>query len=140
MRYLLLLLVVVFTCFILFNSSLDMSVSGKMSSEAADLISGIANALDIRLDGNVEHSLRKLAHFCEFAILGGLWCCTFAAFHVGNRTATGYILLFCLFTAVADEYVQFFTPGRSSQVRDVLLDFSGAFCAWLAYRVLQWSI
>jgi len=38
-----------------------------------------------------------------------------------------------------DEYIQFFTPGRECRVTDVLLDFSGTFCMWLAYRIWQWT-
>ena len=138
MRYFWLLLAVVLVALIFFNSSLPATDSGKLSGFAAQIVLQLSQMLDISLKGNVEHTIRKLAHFLEFACLGLLWCKVFACFHVSNRTSTGYILLICLLVAVVDEYIQLFSPGRDGKVMDVLLDFSGAFCAWLWYRIVQW--
>lgn len=138
MRYFWLLLVVVLTAVIFVNSSLPATESGKLSGFVAQFVAQLSQLLDIELKGDVEHTIRKLAHFLEFACLGLLWCKTFASFRVSNRTSTGYILLLCLLTAVTDEYIQLFSPGREGRVMDVLLDFSGASCAWLWYRILQW--
>ena len=138
MRYFWLLLVVVLTAVIFVNSSLPAPESGKLSGFAAQFVVQLSQLLDIELKGDVEHTIRKLAHFLEFACLGLLWCKTFASFRVSNRTSTGYILLLCLLTAVTDEYIQLFSLGREGKVMDVLLDFSGAACAWLWYRIVQW--
>ena len=138
MRYFWLLLVVVLTAVIFVNSSLPATESGKLSGFVAQFVAQLAQLLDIELKGDVEHTIRKLAHFLEFACLGLLWCKTFASFRVSNRTSTGYILLLCLLTAVTDEYIQLFSLGREGKVMDVLLDFSGAACAWLWYRIVQW--
>ena len=138
MRYFWLLLVVVVTAVIFVNSSLPATESGKLSGFVAQFVAQLAQLLDITLKGDVEHTIRKLAHFLEFACLGLLWCKTFASFRVSNRTSTGYILLLCLLTAVTDEYIQLFSLGREGKVMDVLLDFSGAACAWLWYRIVQW--
>ena len=138
MRYFWLLLVVVLTAVIFVNSSLPATESGKLSGFVAQFVAQLAQLLDITLKGDVEHNIRKLAHFLEFACLGLLWCKTFASFRVSNRTSTGYILLLCLLTAVTDEYIQLFSLGREGKVMDVLLDFSGAACAWLWYRIVQW--
>ena len=138
MRYFWLLLVVVLTVVIFVNSSLPATESGKLSGFSAQFVVQLSQLLDIELKGDVEHNIRKLAHFLEFACLGLLWCKTFASFRVSNRTSTGYILLLCLLTAVTDEYIQLFSLGREGKVMDVLLDFSGAACAWLWYRIVQW--
>ena len=138
MRYFWLLLVVVLTAVIFVNSSLPATESGKLSGFVAQFVAQLSQLLDITLKGDVEHTIRKLAHFLEFACLGLLWCKTFASFRVSNRTSTGYILLLCLLTAVTDEYIQLFSLGREGKVMDVLLDFSGASCAWLWYRIVQW--
>lgn len=138
MRYFWLLLVVVLTAVIFVNSSLPATESGKLSGFVAQFVVQLSQLLDIGLKGDVEHTIRKLAHFLEFACLGLLWCKTFASFRVSNRTSTGYILLLCLLTAVTDEYIQLFSLGREGRVMDVLLDFSGAACAWLWYRIVQW--
>ena len=138
MRYFWLLLVVVLTAVIFVNSSLPATESGKLSGFVAQFVAQLSQLVDIELKGDVEHTIRKLAHFLEFACLGLLWCKTFASFRVSNRTSTGYILLLCLLTAVTDEYIQLFSLGREGKVMDVLLDFSGAACAWLWYRIVQW--
>ena len=138
MRYFWLLLVVVLTVVIFVNSSLPATESGKLSGFVAQFVAQLSQLLDITLKGDVEHTIRKLAHFLEFACLGLLWCKTFASFRVSNRTSTGYILLLCLLTAVTDEYIHLFSLGREGKVMDVLLDFSGAACAWLWYRIVQW--
>ena len=138
MRYFWLLLAVVLALLIFVNSSMPAAASSKLSGFAAQLVLELGRILDISLKGNVEHTIRKLAHFIEFACLGLLWCKTFASFRVSNRTSTGYILLLCLLTAVTDEYIQLFSLGREGRVMDVLLDFSGAACAWLWYRIVQW--
>ena len=138
MRYFWLLLVVVLTAVIFVNSSLPATESGKLSGFVAQFVAQLSQLLDITLKGDVEHTIRKLAHFLEFACLGLLWCKTFASFRVSNRTSTGYILLLCLLTAVTDEYIQLFSLGREGRVMDVLLDFSGAACAWMWYRIVQW--
>lgn len=72
-----------------------------------------------------EHMVRKLAHFCEFSALG------FFTLHlcvVRHRVQPHFVLhslSFGLLCAVTDESLQLFSPGRSAQLSDVWLDFSG---------------
>lgn len=138
MKYFWFLLAACFVGIIFYNSSLPLRQSSQLSGWVTALTQLLAQHLDIRLTGDVEHHIRKLAHFCEFALLGLLLCYSFSALGVSNRTATGYILFLALFAAVLDEYIQSFSPGRACRVTDVLLDFSGVFCAWLEYRIWQW--
>ena len=70
------------------------------------------------------HALRKLAHFGEFAVLG------FLLAHC-LRVRIGRPLLAGLLCALADETIQTFVAGRSGEVRDVWIDFSGV-CAAVA--------
>ena len=139
MKYFWFLLAACFVGIIFYNSSLPLRHSSQLSGWVTALTQLLAQHLDIRLTGDVEHHIRKLAHFCEFALLGLLLCHSFSALGVSNRTATGYIFFLALFAAVLDEYIQSFSPGRGSMVKDVLLDFSGVFCAWLEYRIWEWS-
>lgn len=138
MKYIWLLLAVIVTCIIWYNSSMAVDESAKLSGMLATVLQAIGNALDITFHWDVEHTIRKIAHFCEFAFLCWIVCHTFDEFGVGHKMATGYILFICLFVAVVDEYIQLFAPGRGSMVKDVLLDFSGAFSMWLWVRVYNW--
>lgn len=139
MKYFWFLLAACFVGIIFYNSSLPLRHSSQLSGWVTALTQLLAQHLDIRLTGDVEHHIRKLAHFCEFALLGLLLCHSFSAWGVPKLTATGYILFLALLVAVIDEYIQAFSPGRASRVKDVLLDFSGVFCAWLEYRIWEWS-
>ncbi len=138
MRFLWLLLLLAFTALIFASSSLPAGESAQLSRPVASLLTEMGELFNITVSQGIEHQLRKLAHFTEFAILAWLYCRTFAAFSVGKWTAAGYIFFFCLLTAVSDEYIQIFSPGRSSAMNDILLDFAGSFCMWLAYRIWNW--
>jgi len=78
--------------------------------------------------GNVtDHLVRKLAHFCEYGVLGMilgalalLWK-TLSAFFRGS-----YAFLLALATAVVDESIQLVADGRGAQVQDILLDATGS--------------
>ena len=93
------------------------------------------------IDSEVFHGfIRKAAHFAEFFILG--------VFTAASTIQLGYIhgrryitapMLLTLATAVADEYLQFFT-GRGSQVTDVVLDYSGALTGLAATALLLYIL
>lgn len=83
--------------------------------------------------GNVTlHLVRKLAHFCEFALLG---------FFLGvqRKKPNCGALLFALLTALTDETIQIYT-GRGPQVQDVWLDFAGAVTGMIVAYLLLWII
>ena len=74
--------------------------------------------------GNVtEHLVRKLAHFCEFFILG-IELQLFFSLLKSRKSAFLLALSHGLFTALADETIQIFS-GRGPMIQDVWLDFSG---------------
>ena len=79
-----------------------------------------------------HHLLRKLGHFSEFFLLGLV--STFTG-TIGRRklaSSLPVILYIGLAVAVADETIQYFSPGRSPEVRDILIDYSGFCCGLLA--------
>ena len=74
--------------------------------------------------GNVTELLvRKLAHFCEFFILGIELQLFFSLFN-SRKSAFLLALSHGLFTALADETIQIFS-SRGPMIQDVWLDFSG---------------
>lgn len=133
-----LLMLIAFTVLIFVNSSLSMNESGKLSKMAADYVVWAGDIVNIGFDRDLEHYLRKMNHFVAFALEGFFLCQVFSSLKVSNRLAAGYILFFGLFIAVIDEYIQSFAGGRMASVNDVLLDFSGVFTMWLAYRIWHW--
>ena len=103
MKYLWVFLTACLVGIIYYNSSLPLKQSSEISGWFAALTQLLAQHLDIHLAGDVEHHIRKMAHFCEFALLGLLLCRNFSAWGVPKLTATGYILFLALLVAVIDE-------------------------------------
>lgn len=76
--------------------------------------------------GILSSIIRKSAHAATYAILGGLiiWALT-ARRQVTAGLVACSIALASIY-AISDEVHQAFVPGRSGEVRDVLLDTAGA--------------
>ena len=75
---------------------------------------------------SIDFYVRKSAHFSEYALLGIL---LFGAVFTIKRKmyANALIaLIIAMLYASSDEFHQLFVPGRSGQIRDVLIDSSGA--------------
>ena len=84
--------------------------------------------------------VRKVAHGVEFFLLG--ICLSMVLLYIYKRTGRLHIswyLFAALFIGVMDEYIQTFT-GRTSRVRDVLIDFSGAVTGLLVTCLVFWLI
>ncbi len=83
-----------------------------------------------------EFYIRKLAHFGEYALLG--FCLALPLY--AYRIRKGWLLLSAQLIsslyAVSDEFHQSFIPGRTPQLRDVLIDSAGAFAGIL----IGWGI
>jgi VanZ family protein len=85
----------------------------------------------------VNHVIRKSAHFTEYAILG-FWC-SLAIYRQSPKAylTKGVILatLICGLYAISDEGHQVFVPNRTPAVKDVLIDSIGAaFAIYVLYR------
>ncbi len=83
--------------------------------------------------------VRKAAHFIGFFVLGLFAFANAAAFLRAYRlpAAVGFSAV----VAVADECLQFLSPGRAPAVPDVLLDTAGALCGaallWLILTLIH---
>lgn len=73
--------------------------------------------------GDCQFIVRKAAHFSVYAILGML---SFIACKI-NKLRKSFLIsaVICLLYAMSDEIHQHFVEGRSCELRDVLIDFSG---------------
>ena len=79
---------------------------------------GLLAFLNLLFPSLTELTLRKLAHFTEFTVLGLLLSQCF-------RVRVSRPLFSGLLCALCDETVQLFVPGRSGEVRDMWIDFAG---------------
>ncbi len=132
------LIITVAWSLVIWSFSLKNAESSTVDSNAAkSAIESIIETFfgeDVDIDTNL---IRKLAHFCEFAVLGFFAFLTF--YFWGFR---GYLrLIACpalwgLGVAVTDEFLQLFFEGRSAELSDVFLDLSGTLTAAVVLAVM----
>ncbi len=122
-KYLLTVLSFFIICFIWHNSMADAPHSSRESIYVLHLIQHYLYMLpDV---GHLTNGvLRKLAHLTEYAWLGIALYSAFRVFRIshGGKCTLGISFL----VASVDECIQLFSPGRSAEFKDVLIDTTGA--------------
>lgn len=106
------------------------SVSLKISEKCAELVNAFtgghwSRAFQENLASYFEHPLRKLAHLTEYALMGSLVFVLLRQWIRKGRRLYCSVIVWVLLSAAADEFHQFFVPGRYASVADVLLDTCG---------------
>lgn len=129
-KYILLIITIIVISFIFIHSLMPADVSSDESWAVAAVLESILSALHIPIT-LTDHMVRKAAHFTEFFIFGFFLTRTVYAFCNTYKGQVFKILFFLLAVPVTDETLQYFSVGRSAQVNDVLLDFSGALTAFI---------
>ncbi|MCD7735215.1 MAG: VanZ family protein [Clostridiales bacterium] len=139
-RVLLILFRVVFTFFavyttwFIFSNSLEIgSVSSARSGEVTEMINRFLSGLG--LSSLTETSVRKLAHFGEFMVLGFWFMLCLRVYTRHYIRHISWPLLLGLLIANTDELIQVYVSGRSSSVTDVWIDFGGV-CAGVGVAFL----
>ena len=125
--------------FIFSNSMAVASVSSHSSGRVLTLLQGILRRLGhpglaARL---TQHFVRKLAHFCEYTLEGFLLMLCMRVYSRHPLRHISVPMLGGVLTALADETIQLYSPGRSSQVTDVWLDSVGVLAGILAALVFM---
>jgi VanZ family protein len=115
-------LIAVNLCFIWGNSLLPGEISGAISDAVKNLLRWCLSFLGLSQGGGGGGGLlRKIAHFTEFACLGGLFTWLFAMLRRPAVLALGCGFL----AACVDETIQIFVPDRGPGVIDVIIDTAG---------------
>ena len=116
------ILIIMTLCVVAFIFMHSLTPATLSAEESGAVTDWLTNLIPFQL---TDHIVRKMAHFTEYSVLGFLT--SFTVYSFKKPTGGIFIKLFVtLFTAVIDETIQLNVPGRSGQVTDVLLDFSGA--------------
>lgn len=111
--------------FAFIHSSMSADLSGEESESVMDFLQYILNFLGVGAE-LTDHIVRKAAHFAEYTAIGMLLVsCAYSFSRTKPYRYYSQILLTGLATAVIDETIQLNVAGRSGQITDVLLDFSG---------------
>ncbi|MCQ2513497.1 MAG: VanZ family protein [Ruminococcus sp.] len=118
-------LTVAFILFAFIHSSMPSDMSDEESISFMFSLQDILNALGINAELS-NHIVRKVAHFTEYTAIGIMLMAD--AYSFNRLKPYKYylqILFFGLLVPVLDETIQLNVEGRSGQITDVLLDFSG---------------
>lgn len=125
-RYLYLTLAILTTIFIFSNSLMPANISSEQSGFFVGLATNILEFFFIKTENiNMSYLIRKGAHFIQFFMLGFFW---FMYFNLSLKEPyETYIktLSIGLITAMTDEFIQYFIPGRAMLIEDMLLDLLG---------------
>ncbi len=129
LKIFLIFMIVLTLCFIWGQSVLSVNTSSKESKYVLDTVRPVLETF-IEEENITSNTVRKPAHFIEFAVLG----IELAIYMVCSGKCRGKQVFFCctigLYTAVIDETIQLFSD-RGSQLQDVWLDFVGTVTAVL---------
>lgn len=143
--FLVALITLIWTTFIFYNSSNN----GFISNNRSNYVGGIIKKSYKQIEKNILYKfhineknnginilkrqlgindfnviIRKNAHFFEYMVLAILIGNCYKYFL--NRNSVINMLFICLVCAVIDEFNQSFVIGRTSSIRDVLIDFGGS--------------
>lgn len=108
--------------------------SGSLSGSITERIIAFLRLDNVDIDF-LHFLVRKGAHLFSYFVLGILLVNTF---RMSGMVAGKYYYLslaICVIYGMTDELHQLLVPGRSGQVRDVLIDSVGALIGIFAYKI-----
>ncbi|WP_216831392.1 VanZ family protein [Alkalihalobacterium elongatum] len=121
--------VILWMALIFYLSHQPATVSNDLSTGITEVIVETVEKVAPNMEfdiGAFNHLVRKNAHFIAYFILGILVMNALRYSHLPLLRKVGLALLICILYAISDEVHQIFIPGRSGEVRDVLIDTAGA--------------
>ncbi|MDN7241639.1 VanZ family protein [Planococcus sp. N028] len=114
--------------------------SSELSSGITEFILTVAEKISPEASNHVDalhHVVRKNAHFLIYLILGVLKINALKKSGVRKIQSIVFALMICVLYAASDEFHQLFIPGRSGEVKDVLIDSAGAVAGIAIYLLLH---
>lgn len=129
-------ILILLNCIIIFYFSNQIADnSGKQSGRVVEMVLKLIPSINHMQEPDrttvietiITPIVRKMAHFSIYAMLGILTM-NYMNTIEGKKMSKKAIcaLAFCVLYAITDEFHQYFIPGRSAEIRDVLIDSSGA--------------
>ncbi|GAA0317264.1 VanZ family protein [Bacillus carboniphilus] len=100
-------------------------LSKGVTGTVVETIHKVNPSTEITVD-SLNHMVRKNAHFIVYLVLGILVVMALSVSGVLGWKTIIYGLGLCVLYAISDELHQIFVPGRGAQVKDVMIDSSGA--------------
>ena len=111
--------------FIFWQSMKPASESSVSSGRVVTLLNNIFSTLGMG-EPFTQNFVRTCAHFTEFGILGLSLCFMFNTYIEKMKTTFVFSLITSVLVAIFDECIQLFSYGRTFQLKDIIIDTSGA--------------
>lgn len=111
------------------------AMSSYNSKDSSELSMGLLRYINLLLgkagfgDVLTEYVLRKIAHYSEYAVLGGLLFLDVVSFTEDYKKGSLIAPPAGLCIAALDELSQNLSDGRTPKIFDVFIDFCGVFTA-----------
>ena len=130
-------IVIAYTLWIFHNSAQTGKVSANLSQTLSYRIYDSLQFLHF-MPFKLFHTLiRKFAHFSEYALLGILVSIV-SSHTIQERQQKLVVILWMILVPMIDEGIQCFTPGRSAELRDCIIDMCGyGFGFLITYLIKQ---
>lgn len=138
---LVILLCVVWLGLIFYNGTRQGEISQKSSKQFINVVSRFMKVPSEGVDqpgikfSDVNFYVRKNAHFFQYLVLSILMCSTVSHFKLCKSSKIFLLPFLLLFFPVIDEFIQKFIPGRTSNIFDVIIDFSGGILGMLIFKI-----
>ena len=133
--------VVLWMGLIFFFSSEPADDSKELSTGVTEVILSVVEAVSPDSDlfmENLHHFVRKNAHFFIYFVLGMLVRRALRLSEIRGKKGNVLALAICIVYAISDELHQLFVPGRGAQVKDVVIDSTGALVGIIIYSSIRW--
>lgn len=127
-----------------FSAATGVESSGTSSKICVKIVDVADETLDLGLSYDqkvlyaqkIEHPIRKLAHFSEYALLAATVALPLYVYGMRGIALVLVAGAICVGFACTDEYHQSFVSGRSPSKNDVIIDSAGAFCGIIFTRIM----
>ena len=135
------LLCVIWLGVIFYNGTRQGEISQNTSKEVINIAGNLVHVsettkarLNIKFS-DINFYVRKNAHFFQYLVLSILLCAAVSKFKLYKSSKIFLLLFLLLLFPVMDEFIQKYIPGRTSNVADIVIDFSGGILGMLIFTL-----
>jgi len=122
------------------------SLSAQTATQSSELSGGLIDKIlsifnrelsqfEIAVIDFMQFIIRKSAHMFLYTVLSILVLLELSLYNIKKYSIMA--VLFCIFYAITDEFHQYFVPGRSCELRDVLIDSFGVILGVLIVKIVR---
>ena len=120
------------------NSTQSSSSSKKIAIKIVDIVEKNKSKKEKEVIAEEIHiPIRKVAHAIEYAILCILLIIALKNSNIKNNKILWIALLISIIYSITDEYHQTLIEGRSGEIKDVLIDSTGALIGLSSYVIIN---